>query len=225
MLNRTACLMLCLGCMALVVGCDSPVHFPERNLPDAAEAVGAYSAWDTTGDGLADFFAFTQGNGRIRRVGYDQDEDQRPDVLVDLDEMPVDDCRHIFIILDGVGYDVVKRYYDEGGLRMFHPPTKVIAPYPTLTDLCIEDLLGYIPCQGFESLYYSRKLGRKVGGVLAYIRQDNMPYSRLLDYRAEMFWDGVGYVLPKPAFGKEVNEVKQTIDKAASKETICYLVT
>ncbi len=150
---------------ALLGGCLKPVHFPAEPLAEAAKLAGAYRAYDADHDGKADYFLFTNTSGRICRIAYDHTGDGKPDAMVDLDAIPTAQCRHLVIILDGFGYDVVKDYYDKGSLRMFHPPSRVIAPYPTLTDVSMEDILGYIPCQGFEAMYYNRKAGNALKSV------------------------------------------------------------
>lgn len=212
------------GAGAALAGCTRPVRFPEAGAPLPAGAGGGV-AYDTDGDGKADFFAYYGAAGRIERIGYDTTGDGQADVVVDLDFLTPDRCRHLILVLDGFGYDLVKDFRDAGGLRMFHPPSRVIAPYPTLTDPCLEDALGYMPCRGMEALYYYRRLGRLVGGSLAYLRGDNAPYNRLLHYRADMVLDAVGYLWPWPVFGKEVNDAKREFDKARTQEMRAYFVS
>jgi hypothetical protein len=220
-------LLLCAaGIFANVCGCQKPMHFPEHSLDAAAQTAGALAAYDVNGDGRADFFVFADSSGRINRLGYDPSPAGEPQQIVNLDSPASGGRRHLVIILDGFGYEVVKRYYDAGGLRMFYPPSRVIAPYPTLTDLAIEDLLGYVPCQGFEAKYYDRKRGEVVGGSWAYLAGKNQPYDRLLDYRAGMIWDALGYLYPWPVFGKEVNDLVRTVDRKKDRqELLAYLVS
>jgi len=226
--RRTTCgLLLCAAAvLANVCGCQKPMHFPEHSLDAAAGAAGAAAAYDVNGDGRADFFVFADSTGRITRLGYDPSATGKPQQIVELDKLPPAGRQHLVIILDGFGYEVIKRYYDAGGLRMFYPPSRVIAPYPTLTDLAIEDLLGYVPCRGFEAKYYDRKRGEIVGGSWAYLAGKNQPYDRLLDYRAGMLWDAIGYLHPKQVFGKEVNDLVRTVDRDKDRpELLAYMVS
>ena len=211
--------------LAALLGCQKPVHFPATSLSEQAKAAGAFAAFDASGHGRANCFFFANEAGRIDRIGYDLNGDQKPESIVRLDELPASQCRHLVIVLDGFGYHVVKEYYDQGGLRFCHPPSLVIAPYPTLTDPCIEDLLNYMPCAGFEALYYDAAANKLVGGSMAYVAGKNEPYNRLLQYRASLIWDAIGYLYPWPVFGKEINDAKRVFDRASSQEVIAYFVS
>lgn len=206
-------------------GCEKPLHFPAASMPDAAKGAGAFAAYDTNDDGQADFYTFTNGDGRIDRIGYDHNRDNKVDDIVHLDSIPLDNCRHIVLILDGFGYDVAREFYDKGNLRFCHAPSKVIAPYPTLTDLCMEDLLDYIPCPGFEAKYFDRHKNEIVGGSGAYVRGENEPYNRLLNYRADLIWDAIGYVYPWEVFGKELNDSMRKVRNHETREFIAYYVS
>lgn len=201
------------------------MHFPAQSIPSAAQAAGAIAAYDTDGDGQADFFTFADPTGRITRLGYDATPAGQAEHIVDLDKPAAATRRHLVIILDGLGYPVVKGYYDSGGLRLFYPPSRVIAPYPTLTDLALEDALGYVPCEAFEARYYDRARGRIVGGSWAYLTGANQPYNRLLDYRASLIWDALGYVSPWKVFGKEVNDLARLLARSDRQEILSYLVS
>ncbi len=207
-----------------LAGCQKPVFFPASPL-EAAQAPSLVSSYDTDGDGRADYFAHHDPNGRVDRIAYDRTGDGRPDETVDLDALALDRCRHLVIVVDGIGYDLLKQFYDAGHLRLCHPPSRVIAPYPTLTDVCFEDFFAYVPCQGFEAKYYDHKAGRVVGGSGAYLRGDNTPYNRLLHYRANLIWDAIGYVLPWQVFGKEINDSKRVFDRRRTQEVRAYYVS
>lgn len=210
---------------AVLAGCQKPVYFPLEGSKPAADLAINGTAYDTDHDGRADFFTLLNADGRITRLGYETDNTARPDVVIDLDELPPSNCRHLVLILDGFGYDVVKRHFDAGRLRMFHPPSRVVAPYPTLTDPCLEDIFGYIPCRGMEAQYYDHRAGRIVGGSRAYLRGDNEPYNRLLNYRADMLFDALGYLWPRQVFGHELNDVQRLFSKGRTRQLRAYFVS
>lgn len=206
------------------LACEKPVRFPAEALSPHAGPPNQ-RAYDTDGDGKGDFFGLLETGGRIDRIAYDDDGDGRPDTVIPLDAIPFGRCRHLVIILDGVGFDLAKAYRDAGRLRVFHPPSRVIAPYPTLTDPCLEDILGYMPCRGMEAEYYDRRRNRVAGGAWAYLTGRNAPYNRLLHYRASLIWDAVGYILPWKVYGKEVNDAKRLFDRARTQEVLAYFVS
>ena len=225
-MKRLATAVIALAAALLASGCQKPVHFPVE--PVEAIDVGrsdVHRAYDTDEDGQADFFLLAGGDGRVDRIAYDNDRDGAPDELIDLDAIPPGRARHMVIILDGVGYDLVRQFYDRGHLRVFARPSRVIAPYPTLTDLCLEDALGYIPAVGFESTYYDHQANRVAGGPEDYLEGENQPYNRLMDYRCNLIWDVIGYLYPRQVFGKELNDVKRGFDRRDTREFIAYLVS
>ena len=222
-MNQIATLML-LG-LSFVLGCEKPVNFPIDSLPEAAKAAGAWRAFDADGDKQADFFLLAGPGGRVNRIAYSRNRTQKPDEIIDLDRISISQCRHLVLILDGFSYDLVKKYHEAGGLRMFHPPSKVITVYPSMTDMCLEEMLGFLPCPAYEALYYDRRRNELVGGSLAYLQGKNEPFNHLLDYRASLLWDAFGYLYPWEVFGKELNDVKGQFDRMRTQEMIAYFVS
>lgn len=215
----TAAVLLAAG----AAGCREPVRLPvEVQVLRTGQA--EQRSYDADGDGRPDFFTSAPA-GRIDRIACDRSGDGKPDEWISLDGVPLAECRHLVVILDGFGYDFVKAYYDAGHLRLFHPPSAVVAPYPTLTDPCLAAALGLGPCTALEARYYDRRAGKVVGGNTAYLAGRNMPYNRVLQYRAKMLWDAVSYVKPRPVFKKEVHDTKRTFDRLQRREVLAYLVS
>ena len=50
---------------APITGCRKPVYFPADSLAQKAKEVQAAGAYDTDGDGRADFFTYANASGRI----------------------------------------------------------------------------------------------------------------------------------------------------------------
>ena len=205
-------------------GCRKPVFFPTESLP-APDGAPAGRAYDTDGDGRGDYFTFRDAAGRVRTIGYDRTGDGTCDERIDLDAVKIARCRHLVLILDGVGFDLVREAYEAGHLRLFHPPSRVVAPYPSLTDLCFEDFFDYVPCRAFEAEYYDHRRGRLAGGSWDYLTGRNAPYNRLLDYRADLILDAVSYLLPWRVFGKEINDSKRLFDRGLTREVLAYYVS
>ena len=217
--------VLVLAIASTIGGCRKPVHFPVDGDPAAAERLSTVGAYDANHDGRADFFTYANGDGRIDRIAYDITGDQQPGQIINLDAIPLDNCRHLVIVLDGFGYDLLSKYYADGHLRMFHSPSRVVAPYPTMTDMCMQDILAGMPCRAFEARYFDRNNNRLVGGSSDYLAGKNEPYNKLLHYRATMLWDAIGYIEPWAVFGKEINDAKRLFDRAETKEVLAYFVS
>ncbi len=198
------------------------MYFIDVQDPHAARRAGAGRAYDWDTDGRAEVFLLAGPDGRLSRLGYDIDDDQMPESFVELDGIDADRCRHLLIFLDGFAYDVVREFYDGGGLRMCHPPSKVICPYPSMSDMSISDVLGYMPVQGYEATFYDRQAGKVVGGALAYISGFNQPYVGEYHYRADLIMDAIGYLFPTAAFGREINQCKKVFDRRETREVLSY---
>jgi hypothetical protein len=216
---------MCMAWLPLVAGCGRAVFFPTAVLPPAAERPG-WEGHDTNSDGKVDYYTIRNATtGRIDRIAYEPAEPGKKEEIVELDKIPFSKCRHMVLFLDGVGYEVLKKFYDDGHLRMCNVPSRVISPYPSLTDLAMADALGHFKCRSFEAAYYDPQAKKLAGGSDAYLRGENEPFNRLLNYRAESLIDVVGYVLPSGVFGKEIDDSKRLFDKNLTKEFIAYYVS
>ena len=218
----TATLAATTALAAALTGCRPPaVTFPARPIASTE----ARRDYDTDGDGKADFFLLADGAGRFDRIAYDRDGDGRPDHVVHLDAVDPRLARHLVIVLDGIPYDVLRGFYDEGHLRVFHPPAVVISPYPVLTDLALEDAFGYMPCEGPEARYFRRSARAKAGGAWDYITGRNEPFARIIGYRLNPLYDAAAYLWPGPVFRKELNDAKRLWDRRRRQEEIFYFVS
>jgi hypothetical protein len=205
-----------------VAGCASGVKFPSAPLSNTDTPQGKQAAYDTNGDGKADYFTYADNSGRITVIAYDYANKGAPDSFVNLDEQPNSRCRHLFIILDGVAFDVVKEFYDAGHLRMFYPPSRLVAPFPAMTDLAVEDALGDIPCPALEASYYDRVTGAAAGGQWNYLLQKNAPASRLITYRQWVPLDALAYFSPWLIFKHEIHGAKSALDRHDTQDVIFY---
>ncbi|MHC4294304.1 MAG: hypothetical protein ACYSTL_01820 [Planctomycetota bacterium] len=209
----------------LPAGCRKPVHFPANSNSELAAAVKATGAYDANGDGKVEFFTYADAAGRIDRIAYDVTGDEEPDEIVSLDAIAFASARHLVLILDGLAYDLVREHYDAGNLRMFYPPSRVVAPYPSMTDPCIQDALAGMPCRAVEARYFDRRDNRIRGGQSDYLAGKNEPYNRIMQYRAGTLWDAIGYIDPWAVFGKEINDAKRIFDRAETVEMLAYFVS
>lgn len=171
-------------------------------LAEAARPLGADLARDLDGNGRPDLFLWLGADGRARRVLY-LDKAKGEPYVIDLEPGDLSRGPHLVIFLDGFGYDVVRSYWAEGGLRLFPAPSRVIAPYPAMTDLCLQSALGLERCRAFEAAGFDPAANRPEGGVLDYVKGLNQPYNRVLDYRRSPLLDGFTYLLPWCAFKSE----------------------
>lgn len=214
--------MCMLSAGVVCAGCGDPIAFPRASLEVDAASHGALRAYDTNGDGGADFFLFAGAAGRVERLGYDRSGDGAPDSFVNLDDNPVDRSRHLVIVLDGVTFDLVRELYEAGDLRIFHPPSRVITPYPSMTDLGMAQMLGDMPPLAYEAKYFDHRRNRMVGGKSAYMAETNEAHLRLIQYKAHTLWRVMGFVWPSSIFNKELRTAIGRYDEVDSREFIAY---
>ncbi|MCH7871333.1 MAG: hypothetical protein IID33_06495, partial [Planctomycetes bacterium] len=126
-----------------------PVPAERRALTDG----GVERRYDTDHDGRVDFAEQLSSEGIIQVLRYDTNADGEFDLDVALDRIPADERIDLIILLDSVPFEVVRSAYAGGRLRMFHRPTRVISPFPVMTDLSFSEFFDVTPCPGIESQY------------------------------------------------------------------------
>jgi len=186
---------------------------------------GEVRSWHVKRRDQYDYFQYLDRKGKIVGLGYDDNGDGRPEIRIDLLTVcPPGGCPHYVILLDGIPYQLVKELYDQGRFRLFYRPSKLISCFPSMTDLACCRMLGPEPPDGFEALWYDRTKGRLTGGKLNYISEKNAPWQKLIDYRAAMILDAVGYVKPGFLFSSELAGMERTFNRNDRGVSIGYSV-
>ncbi|MCX5654120.1 MAG: hypothetical protein NTY65_05675 [Planctomycetota bacterium] len=221
-------LVLVLGALTtavvIVVGCAGPLRFPEKPLMAEETAAGLVRAYDTDGDGRADYFTVQDASGRVVRIGYDTKGEGTPTEFVALGAIPLSACRHVIIILDGIGYDTVEAARQEGGLRLFYPPSRLISTFPAMTDLALTDAFSGVTCVGYEVVYYDREKKSIVGGDADYLSLKNESWVSNLAYRAVTVMDPLAYLYPNWAFETELGDFWKVFDRRDRTDVAVYFV-
>lgn len=110
--------------------------------------------------------------------------------------------RRLLLCLDGVPYEVIKAAKGRGLFDEFGEPTRLLSPFPTMTNVALAEMLGATPPLGYESLYFNREEGELCGGVGKYIGRrtpDKVPssYMEWLDYQEPLPFEFLVYVAPE----------------------------
>jgi len=221
-------LVLVLGAVSiaivLVVGCAGPLQFPASPLVAKETPAGLVRSYDTNGDHKADYFTYQNAGGRIVRIGYDTKGEGAATEFVDLDGVPFAGCRHVILILDGVGCEVVEAMRQEGRLRLFYPPSPVISTFPAMTDLALTDALRGAECVSYEVVYYDRKARSIAGGDADYMSLKNESWVSSLAYRAGTLMDPLAYLYPDAVFGKELGDFRKVFERRDRSDVAAYFV-
>lgn len=191
---------------------------------------GTLRRYDTDGDGRADVGERLSADGRIvalydaaATARWDKSDTHVSDVPeIRLDGIPPADRNELFIILDSVPYAVVRETRERGRFRFFHPPARVIAPFPVMTDLALAEFFGISPCAGVESAYYDGET--LTNGYFTYASDENTPWHRFLDYRLNPVMHGTAYLHPRPWFDHELRRIQECFLKQDRQRLTAYCV-
>lgn len=110
--------------------------------------------------------------------------------------------RHLMICVDGVGFSLIRKMYEAGRFRAFKPPARLIAPFPTLTNpgvIEILDPLGAPEARGYEDYYYDPTSDRMRGGFLARFRRKTFiegTFRELFHYHPSPITMTLEYAVP-----------------------------
>ncbi len=118
-----------------------------------------------------------------------------------LDQSP-GPTRHLIICVDGVGYSTIEKMRAEGKFRAFRNPARMIAPFPTLTNVAMTEILGPAGASdapGYEDNFYDVSSNKMRGGLLDRFNSKRFidgTFRELFDYHPSAIKSGLGYALP-----------------------------
>jgi hypothetical protein len=109
--------------------------------------------------------------------------------------------RRLLLCLDGVPHEVIETARQRGLFDSFGAPSRLLSPFPTMTNIALSAMLGATPPLGYESLYFDKTAGELRGGVRKYIgwrTPDKIPSSYMddLDYQEPLAFEFLVYVAP-----------------------------
>lgn len=110
--------------------------------------------------------------------------------------------RHLIICVDGVGFSTIEKMRAEGRFRLFQTPSRMIAPFPTVTNVAMTEILadaGAGAAAGYEDNYYDVEKNRMRGGMIDRFREDRFikgSFRELFDYHPSALKSGLGYAAP-----------------------------
>jgi len=213
-----------IGLILCLAGCTGSPKWPAEphrvvGPPEAPSAVMWRLGDEDTGLYLQTF------RGGVKRVLYRQADPTRPfDLLADLSQLDLQQIRRVFILLDGVGYDVFRELYDHGHFRLFFPPAKMVAPFPSLTDISFSNMFGVVGASCYESVVFNRRRNKLYSGTSVYLKGDNELWATRLDYRQALWMDAVSYMRPmwstRREFGAMFDTVAEILAEPAGRQDV-----
>jgi hypothetical protein len=214
--------------IALIIvlsGCAAPsarLTFPYRKLTPTTQP----QWFDVDGDKKPDFAVTFDASGQMDALEYDDNEDGSPDRVYHLADYANDRVPHLVILLDSVPYQCVAERYAAGEFRWCDPPSKIIAPFPSLTEVCYTELLHAPPLPGAIDQYYSRRNQKVHNGLWdRAIGGEQYPWERYLHYRSKFSEEGLAYLDPRPWYQAELERARHEMEVSPDRVTVVYLTS
>lgn len=111
-------------------------------------------------------------------------------------------ARHVIICIDGVGVSTINKMRGEGHFKLFHPPSRMISTFPSLTNAALSTILepaGAAMSSGYEDNFFDTEANKMRGGILDRFRSGRFvrgTFRELFDYHPSALKSGLGYAAP-----------------------------
>lgn len=141
--------------------------------------------------------------------------------------------RHLIICVDGVGFSLIEKMRREGSFKQFGAPSRMIAPFPTLTNVAMTEILapaGAVSSPGYEDKFFDVEKNRMSGGLLERFRGERFikgTFRELFDYHPSAIKSGLGYAVPPlSTYLESLTDIVRLRQKfRASKEPVFFAYT
>jgi hypothetical protein len=128
-------------------------------------------------------------------------------------------ARRLLLCLDGVPHKLIETARQRGLFDAFNPPSRLLSPFPTMTNVALSAMLGATPPPGYESLYFDRKARELRGGIKKYLGRrtpDKIPSSYMddLDYQEPLPFEFLIYVAPESVWRADMQRFRERFRNA-----------
>jgi hypothetical protein len=137
--------------------------------------------------------------------------------------------RRLLLCLDGVPHKLIEAARHRGLFDAFGPPTRLLSPFPTMTNVALSAMFGATPPAGYESLYFDRSAGELRGGIRKYVGRrtpDKIPSSYMddLDYQEPLPFEFLIYVAPEKIWRADMRKFRERFRAApANRDYFAFL--
>jgi hypothetical protein len=127
--------------------------------------------------------------------------------------------RRLLLCLDGVPHELILAARHRGLFESFQSPSRLLSPFPTMTNVALSAMFAASPPAGYESLYFDTKGKRLEGGIGKYIGRrtpDKMPSSYMdqLDYQEPLAFEFLIYVAPERVWRADMRRFHERFSAA-----------
>ena len=192
--------LLALLPLALLAGCATGLRPPPVT-----------AGIDLDGDARVDYIE-TIERGRVTRVARAPVPGSRP-------------ARTVVIAIDAVPYAVFARLQREGLFREFFPAARMVAPFPSLTNVGYTAILKTAPVLGYEDKYYDPAANRvaaesETGSETSYKKV--APFHELFDWEPPHLWGVTIYYFPMTVSRAELRKIEEILHTSEDEELVLY---
>ncbi len=122
--------------------------------------------------------------------------------------------RRLLLCLDGVPFDLIEQAKGRGLFDFFDAPSRLLSPFPTLTNVGLAAMLGASPPPGYEGLYFDRQSRAFGGGIWKYVGRrtpDKVPSSYMdeLDYQEPLHFEFLIYFATEKIWRADFNRFRE----------------
>ncbi|HEY6546887.1 MAG TPA: alkaline phosphatase family protein, partial [Vicinamibacteria bacterium] len=131
----------------------------------------------------------------------------------------------VVIAIDAVPYAVFARLQQQGLFREFFPAARMVAPFPSLTNLGYAAILKTAPVLGYEDRYYDPVANRVGGGVRDRLRnhyRQVAPFHELFDWEPPHLWGVAVYYFPMTVSRAELRRIEEILHTSQDRELVLY---
>ncbi|HEY7473216.1 MAG TPA: alkaline phosphatase family protein [Gemmatimonadota bacterium] len=168
---------------------------------------------DEDGDGRFDRFEILRADGGVERTTVAPAPGSDPE-------------RTLILAIDGIPYDVFADLQREGRFGGFFPASRMLAPFPSLTDVSFTTILRTAPSAAYEDKYYDRAAGEVRGGLGERVAGDYRamaPFHEVFDWEPPATWGGMVYLVPGRVAEAEIMKAAEIIRESEDPELVIYL--
>ena len=134
-------------------------------------------------------------------------------------------ARTVVIAIDAVPYAVFARLQRQGLFREFFPAARMVAPFPSLTNVGYTAILKTAPVLGYEDKYYD-PVGNRIGGGV-FDRLMNRykkvaPFHEVFDWEPPHLWGVTIYYFPMTVSRAELRRIEEILHSSEDGELVLY---
>jgi predicted RND superfamily exporter protein len=205
-------------------GCSAPsgrLSFPAAPLTKAQNV----EWFDVGHTGRPQFGVTTDDAGRVDRLLYDDTGSGHIDREYRLSDYANERVPHLILLLDSIPFETMRERYDAGDFRWFDPPQKMIAPFPSLTEICYGDILHAPPLPGVSDQYFDPRDEETKGILWDRVNGFVQPWERRLAYHANYMQDGLSFLDPEPWYAAELELARKALEQSPDRVTVVYIAS